>query len=350
MDESMNTGSSSMPMTVPAIEARVGPRAAAARPSGVDTAALVVTLKAPISEAIEWVNYHRNLGVDHIFLFFDDPAEAAEAEGPLSGRDGWLTRFSCDDEHWRRLGLESRPPSPWRRQEHNADLAHRMAREMGLDWLIHIDGDELLHVDDRPGAALAGATSEADVVTFRVMEAVPEALDYASGFREITLFRDWPRAARHRARIARRIGCEGAFLDGAYFRAHQLKSAVRLRSEIGHMGNHIPYEAEGRPLRTAYYPRVRLLHYDCGGYASWLRKWLPRIEGKVSNTGDGSRARQAELIRDAIERSPEGPVEAYRRIYWMRPREKAVLRALGLLRRIELPAALFAEPARGALS
>ncbi len=339
-----------MSATEPPIASRSSPHVVEPSRLRVDTVALVITLKSTLAETIEWVNYHRNLGADHIFLFFDDPAEAAEAQGPLSGRDDWLTCFACDDDYWHQLGPEPRPPSPWRRQELNADLGHRLAREMGLDWLIHIDSDELLQVDDSLGATLARAPSDADVATFTVLEAVPEAIDYQSGFREITLFRTWPRAARYRAQIARRIGCEGAFLDGMYFRGHQLKSALRLRSEIAHMGNHIPYEIEGQPLRIVPYPKIRLLHYDCGGYASWLRKWLPRIEGKIKNTGEASRDRQASLIRDAIERSPEGAVAAYRQIYGLRPREKALLRTLGLLRRIELPSSLFADPASGASS
>lgn len=317
----------------------------ARRPEGLDRVAAVGTFKAPLADTIQWVHYHRNIGIEALFLFFDDPADAVAATGPLADRDG-VYCFGCDEDHWRRLGLASRPPSAWSRQEFNADLGRRLAAERGIDWLIHIDSDELVYAERGLRAALSAAPGDVDVVGFRVLEAVPEAIDYESAFREITLFRDWPRAARYRAGLARAMGCGGAFLDGKYFRGHQLKSAVRVGTPMRGMGNHVPYPLEGREYRFAPNPEITLLHYDCGGFEAWMRKWLPRVEGRQENTTESSRVRQAELIRRALGESRERTIEVYKEINFLKNYEKRVLLSLGLLRRVSLPPDLFEGPLR----
>ena len=42
-----------------------------------DTVAVIGTFRAPLSDTMRFVNYHLNTRVDHLFLFFDDPADPA---------------------------------------------------------------------------------------------------------------------------------------------------------------------------------------------------------------------------------------------------------------------------------
>lgn len=313
-------------------------------PGGRDRIGVVGTVKAPLADTIRWVHYHKNLGVEQIFLFLDDPADPAA--GALSGLDG-VACFRCDDDYWAGQGLATRPRYVCSRQGHNADLAVRLAGEMGLDWIIHIDSDELLRAEGGLGTALSAVPGGVDVAGFRVLEAVPEAIEYECPFTGMTLFRDWPRAARHRARIARAMGCRRAFLDGKYFRGHQLKSAVRIGTPMTGMGNHTPYPLEGRPFTFAWAHDIELLHYDCRGFEEWLRKWIPRIEGIVKNYDESSRILQSELLERALAESRERTIEVYKQIHFLDGYERAVLFALGLLRRVRLPPAHFEAPAAG---
>lgn len=314
------------------------------RPGGAGRIGVVGTFKAPLADTIRWVNYHKNMGVEEIFLFLDDPDDAAA--GPLADYDG-VHCFRCDEDYWAGRGVGARPPSAWSRQEHNADLALRLAEEMGLDWIIHIDSDELLRAEGGLAATLLTVPRDVEVVGFRVLEAVPEAVDYECPYAGITLFRDWPRAARYRTRIARAMGCRQAFLDGKYYRGHQLKSAVRIGTPVQRMGNHGPYPLEDRPHTFAWDHSIQLLHYDCGGFEAWMRKWLPRVQGMEKNPGESSRFLQCELIRRALAESRERTVEVYKQIHFLDGYEKAVLFALGLLRRVWLPPGQFEAPTAG---
>ena len=35
------------------------------------------TLKTSLKSTLDFVNYHMNIGIDHMFLFFDDPKDEA---------------------------------------------------------------------------------------------------------------------------------------------------------------------------------------------------------------------------------------------------------------------------------
>lgn len=55
----------------------------------------VTTLMAPLNQTLSFVNYHLNIGIDHMFLFFDNPDD--EAIDALKDYKR-VTCFGCDDE------------------------------------------------------------------------------------------------------------------------------------------------------------------------------------------------------------------------------------------------------------
>ncbi len=122
-----------------------------------------------------WCEHHLALGFDHLVLVFDhleDPREAADAERlaaryPPERLSVWSGSWVAA-ERWGASpgGLESFARSGsacWAvaaRQTLNAGVALAAARgdELGgapLDWLIHLDADELFHLE---GAGSGGAT------------------------------------------------------------------------------------------------------------------------------------------------------------------------------------------------
>ena len=91
------------------------------------------------------------------------------------------------------------------RQVLNAALAIDLARRQELDWLLHIDVDELFFSAKYPLAEhFARAQAQAlDTIIYRHFEAVPEKADIADPFREVDLFasfrRGWRASFRGRA-------------------------------------------------------------------------------------------------------------------------------------------------------
>src|SRR5579863_8930815 len=144
---------------------------------------IISTIRAPLRETMYFVNYHLNLGIDQIILFFDDPKDpAAEA---LSNYVRVRT-IRCDSAYWAALRLEA-PALVGQRQVMNVNYGMKLAGQIGFDWAIHIDGDELLMADGEIGNILA--QQSVDVVRFAMKEAVSEKDRYDNVF-EATLFKE----------------------------------------------------------------------------------------------------------------------------------------------------------------
>jgi hypothetical protein len=80
---------------------------------------LVATVKAPLADLERFVAYHLNIGVDHLYLFFDDPADPVL---PLFVGRGRITARTCGMADWRAAGIKPEDGIEVR-QRHNADLA-----------------------------------------------------------------------------------------------------------------------------------------------------------------------------------------------------------------------------------
>ncbi|MBO0719201.1 MAG: glycosyltransferase family 2 protein [Blastocatellia bacterium] len=158
------------------------------------TVAIVTTLRNP--PALDsWIRYHLAVGFDHLFLFFDDPDE------PLI-QHPQVTAISHDKE-LRRKWLKSLAYAKFEyfhhyidreamaRQILNCDVAIRLALERRIQWLLHIDADELFYSPDESVQDHFQALTEANVrqVIYPNHEALPERAEIENPFLETTLFK-----------------------------------------------------------------------------------------------------------------------------------------------------------------
>lgn len=299
--------------------------------------ASVTTLRAPLQETLRFVSYHRNTGVDRVILFFDDPADAAiEA---LRGWDG-VTAIPCDDTHLASVGT-SRDDALEDRIRANAMHGLGLARDYGCEWSAHIDSDELIHAPHGLASAFAKMDAAAQVARFGVLEAVPDRLHHDDQFRQVTTFR--VAVSRRRARIARALGCRDAFFDGEYLRGFTRgKAAVRTSADVKSINMHAPVLAQGR-VDGVPLPGAHILHFDCCSLAAFRSKWLRRLD----ESGPVERRRPARRAQLEAFRAQAGDEEAiarlFQRLYFLPPRERIVLRSLGMLTTVRLDRALFDE-------
>ena len=103
--------------------------------------AVISTVKSPLSELILFVNYHLNIGVDKIILFFDDPLD--EGIEILSQYKN-VCVFICSNEYWYEKTGSTRPISLDERLVINVNEGAKTAENMGCNWILQIDSDELV--------------------------------------------------------------------------------------------------------------------------------------------------------------------------------------------------------------
>ncbi|MEM8603590.1 MAG: glycosyltransferase family 2 protein [Cyanobacteria bacterium P01_H01_bin.121] len=299
----------------------------------------MTTLKTGLQQTLEFVNYHLNLPVDHMFLFFDDPTDPAI---DLLLHAERLTCVRCDQQHWQRLG--GRPLVSAERQYANADLAWAWAREQHFDWFMHFDSDELLYLEDSWAAVWAEANSDTPVIRWLPLEAVPEQEAYQSVFREVSLFK--AQVGEQPLKAAAAAGLNLPSYED-YFRAHLMgKSTTRTTAQIAHVRSHAPRDAANKKLPTVISSQAYILHFDCCDYDSWLAKWTSQYNQQANPRMRPGRRRIYEEFRAVYEQQdPELLHQLYRQQFFIAADDQSILQSHGLLRHISLPPQAFATVA-----
>ena len=166
-----------------------------------------------------FVAWHLKLGFSRIFLYFDDPDDAGIAfakrlrrEAKARGHGDALRIVPCNSQlksEWRSLQTASRFGSDdISAVEHHVEVAllnceHclRKAHADGdIDWLLHIDGDELFFIDDLDAAAHFGpALVHSAYRSATNPRRLPRASRFLNVFESVTLFR------RHTATLEKTI-------------------------------------------------------------------------------------------------------------------------------------------------
>ena len=216
-----------------------------------------------------FVSHHLATGFAHIFLFFDNPTDPAIAQ--WTGRDG-VTVIPCDPalrqrqrslDAFQRLGRY--PDQLLTRQVLNAEMALQWAHEQGYHWLLHLDPDDLFFCPELLACELFRllATRRIDEAVFLNDEAVPESLEVADPFQDVTLFKKNPALVMS---LLPGIGSE-QWPDGpdSYFCANaQGRAACRTGPNRVVLGNSSFGSTTG-PMARVTVHTARILHYaNCG--------------------------------------------------------------------------------------
>lgn len=325
------------------------------------TICTATTLDCPTTILIPWVSYHLNIGINHMFLFFDNPESPALA---AVEQDPRVTAVRCDADYWPGGAAKREKLTLHQRQWYNANKALAWAREKGFEWILHIDSDELIYHPGQLRTALASVPQDIEVVRFRVYEAVPEQLHSDHPFAHIRYFRvgpmrptrkTRPRSLRHWTHVVAHLSCYYSRLvlakilcsaaRGPYLRGHiGGKSAVRTTAPIAGMGVHVPAAPPGHFYRDYFLPDAAVLHYDCSDFDAWLAKWMIRSEERfVPRNRDTKRRKQlAEFL--AAQQGLQPLEKLYWRQYGVSRLEIRLLVALDLIRPVHLSGEMFVEP------
>src|SRR5258707_6040459 len=112
--------------------------------------AIAITVKDCKPYLDIFLHHHFSIGFDHIFLFLDDPSSETVNPGINNAK---ITVIKNDKElqmQWEKLRSyrhfgEFTQTECMARQILNVDVALKMALELKIDWLLHIDIDELFY-------------------------------------------------------------------------------------------------------------------------------------------------------------------------------------------------------------
>ncbi len=240
------------------------------------SAAIVTTLKSQGPSLVTFVNYHLNLGFKRIYLMFDDPTDPDQEL--VSNIDG-VTAIPVDDntkKQWESLskferygqhtGKEKRA-----RQTLNAQLGLMMAMEEGIDWILHIDADELFWPGRNSLDTHLDTLIKDEVIAVRYFnfEAVPSTHEIGDYFLEVNAFKK-PRKLLEKLNIDLSQHWQE---KRKYFNFYNNgKSMCRVREDMVPNDVH-KWRSRQHYIKTARYYYPCILHYSCCGYNFFKKKY-----------------------------------------------------------------------------
>lgn len=168
---------------------------------------LVATVRAPAEEILDFAAHHLDLGAHRVFIYLDDDNRAAF--------DALKTHPKCrpiltDAQYWRRLGIKRRAKHQSRQFE---NARHAYARAGDVDWLTHIDVDELLWPERDLATQLAELPPDCLCARMRPVEALAPDGDAGAVTHFKACAADRP-TRRHQTRDV--YGEFGAVLNGGF--------------------------------------------------------------------------------------------------------------------------------------
>jgi len=258
-------------------------------------AGLVTTLRGagPVLES--FLRYHMALGFSRLYLFFDDPADPAIdiARRLDDGRITILMAGAQLDDEWRECAqygyyAPHLASEVMARQCLNVEVAVQYAVADRLDWLLHIDADELFHCPGQDAVTHFARLTRKGIerAIYPNFEALPEQESIGDFFREVTLFkvnRNLQPGGRFDAARQALADRFTQFPPNFFLFYSNGKSAARVRPGLVPDGVHrfhakrFPRPGDAVAPEAGGEERVigdaRVLHYACCGYEQFRDKY-----------------------------------------------------------------------------
>ncbi|KAI3851478.1 hypothetical protein MKW92_044893 [Papaver armeniacum] len=167
---------------------------------------ITTSTSADLEQILPWIFYHKVIGVTTFFLFVEGKAASPNVTAVLESIPGLkliyrtreLEEKQARSRIWNETWLSSFFYKPCNyelfvKQSLNMEMAIVMARDADVDWIIHLDTDELLHPAGAREYSLRQLLSDVprnvDMVIFPNYESSVERDDIKEPFTEVSMFK-----------------------------------------------------------------------------------------------------------------------------------------------------------------
>lgn len=305
--------------------------------------AIISTVKGGLEELTLFINYHLNIGIDKIILFFDDPSDNCIEHVSSTYKNIHAVR--CTNEYWLEK-FSYRPDLHTERQVVNVNEGVGIAKELGCQWIIHIDRDELIYSAKNLKSVLED--SESDVIKFSIREAIPEVENYKNIFEPKTF--KVPNPSSRKVKVAKLFGCNSVFCGDGYFKGHtRSKVAIKITSKIQKVAIHQPLEYDKENTKFIDTEEVKLLHFDSIGFHDWYQKFSNKPENFSKKPNVKRGAYRKLLIQEFVDAQSKGMKHLhslYKEKYMISPNKIFILSLLKMTEKIPINQRLFEMPVR----
>jgi hypothetical protein len=230
--------------------------------------AIVTTVRNP-HNFNDWLKYHFKFGVYKVFAIFDDPNEDISI---YKNYDNKL-QIILNDSNWKEKlkkckqynsHINSLDKEVMSRQILNAELVLSIAKVEMIDWLIHIDADEILYSNkyNNISQSFSNLNNLTNIVKLSNYELAPIENNSNNCFKTHTYFK------------TKKAGT----LFKAYYNG---KGACKVSSDSYPFGVHDFKNSKSEVKETFNESDLVILHYVNCSFNEWIKKY--KLLGKFSD-------------------------------------------------------------------
>ncbi|GAU17940.1 hypothetical protein TSUD_330650 [Trifolium subterraneum] len=167
---------------------------------------ITTSTSAGLEQTLPWIFYHKVMGVSTFLLFVEGKAASPNVSRVLESIPGVkvihrtreLEEQQAKSRIWNETWLSSFFYKPCNyelfvKQSLNMEMAIVMARDSGMEWIIHLDTDELIHPAGTQEYSMRQLLSDVpgnvDMVIFPNYESSVERDDITEPFSEVSMFK-----------------------------------------------------------------------------------------------------------------------------------------------------------------
>ena len=304
---------------------------------------IVSMMRDPGEVLKTFVRYHRNIGFTDFIILFDNPEDPdLEMAASLEGVTAVPVDQKVRDE-WRQLRhfdqcKEFVDNTVGARQLLNIEYGFNLALKMGIDWLLHIDIDELFYIKNGDGQSHVASLEETGKQSgvYYNYEAVPQSFDIENYFHSVDTFKKPASLLKYQKIECHRIWPAGRRYFNFYING---KAMTKVLPGVFPLGAHRWIHEQG-PLDKIVFYNPSILHFSVCGYQYFEQKY--RHRGNFSDMRMQIDMRKAGAIldldaRDAYASGDEALArEIYRQRVMLQSSEVERLLEAELLKRFNL--------------
>ncbi|ESQ44351.1 hypothetical protein EUTSA_v10006445mg [Eutrema salsugineum] len=167
---------------------------------------ITTSTSAGLEQTLPWIFFHKVIGVSTFYLFVEGKAASPNVSRVLETIPGVkvihrtkeLEEQQAKSRIWNETWLSSFFYKPCNyelfvKQSLNMEMAITMAKDAGMEWIIHLDTDELIHPSGTHEYSLrkllGNISADVDIVIFPNYESSVERDDIKEPFSEVSMFK-----------------------------------------------------------------------------------------------------------------------------------------------------------------
>ncbi len=219
-----------------------------------------------------------------------------------------LILIPCTSEYWTRT-LGRFPENMPEKQHTNIEKGASIARDLGYEWSISIDSDELILNLDELVDNIDELSNSADLLRLKPAELIHDHKTAYSKYpfsgKYFRLFMD-KKALREKLSglentLYTRLKDMGPLTRHLFFGHTNGKTVFRLAAPITQYKQHKQFSDTAELIEIILPRKFLILHFDAMNYSSWRHKWKRRLFGKTKATAISDKRRiQTALIAETF--------------------------------------------------